>query len=59
MMGLTVLSSLATPVVAVFGDVGGYLTGPEFLTVLANLISSVLFGLVGGLLNGLFGVGGA
>lgn len=39
-------------------DVGGFLTGPEFLSVFAGLIVSILTGIVGAFLGGIFGTAG-
>lgn len=39
-------------------DVGSYLTGVEFISVFAGLIVSILTGIVGAFLGGIFGTTG-
>ena len=53
---INVLGGSFGVVAALFSDVGGYLLGPEFLTLVSNLVIAFLSSLVNAVLGGLLGL---
>lgn len=55
MMGAISFGTMPVMLAQVFSDVGGYLYGAEFLSVIANLIAAFLSSFVNVFLSGFFG----